>query len=124
MSVQNVMVSADVAARRRSGVMAALVILVVLLALVSLGTGPVRLAPVAGIDALFGGGSDGAQVIVREIRLPRMILGLAIGTNLGLSGAAFPGLRRNPLAPPEVFGAPQAAAVGAGMVMQLGRADV
>src|SRR5260370_1111498 len=63
MSVQNVMVSADVAARRRSGVMAALVILGVLLALVSLGTGPVRLSPVAVIDALFGGGSGVAEVV-------------------------------------------------------------
>src|SRR5260370_2626256 len=101
MSVQNVMVSADIAARRRSGVMASLVILVVLLALVSLGTGPVRLSPVAVIDALFGGGSDVAQVIVREIRLPRMILGFAIGAILGLSAAAFPGFLPNPPAPPH-----------------------
>src|SRR5260370_37157097 len=110
MSVQNVMVGADVAACRRSGLMAALVILVVLLALVSLGTGPVRLSPVAVIDALFGGGSDVVQVIVREIRLPRMILGFAIGAILGLSGAALQGLLRNPLASPSLFGAPQSAA--------------
>ena len=58
MSMQNVMATADIAARRRSGVMAALVVLVVLLALVSLGVGPVRLSPLAVIDALFGGGGD------------------------------------------------------------------
>src|SRR5260221_10999250 len=124
MSVQDVMVSADIAARRRSGVMAALVILVVLLALVSLGTGPVRVAPVAIIDALFGGGSDVEQVIVREIRLPRMILGFAIGAILGLSGASLQGLLRNPLASPELFGAPQSAAFGAVLVIALGLADV
>jgi len=45
MSVQNVMATADIAARRRAGVMAALVILVVLLVLLSLGVGPVRLSP-------------------------------------------------------------------------------
>src|SRR5258706_7412447 len=76
MSVQNVVVTADIAARRRSGVLAGLVILVALLALISLGIGPVRLSPVAVIDALFGGGSDVQQVIVREIRLPRTILDL------------------------------------------------
>ena len=76
MSIQNVMVTADIAARRRSGVLAGLLVLVVLLALTSLGIGPVRLSPVAVIDALFGGGSDVQQVIVREIRLPRTILGL------------------------------------------------
>src|SRR6266404_1574907 len=93
MSVQNVMVTADIAARRRS---------VVLLALISLGIGPVRLSPVAVIDALFGGGSDVQQVIVREIRLPRTILGFAIGAILGLSGAALQGLLRNPLVVLEI----------------------
>src|ERR1700719_2785732 len=124
MSVQNVMATADIAARRRASVMAALVILVVLLVLVSLGVGPVRLSPLAVIDALFGGGSDVQQVIVREIRLPRTILGFAIGAILGLSGAALQGLLRNPLASPSLFGAPQSAAFGAVLVISLGLADV
>ena len=124
MSVQNVMVTADIAARRRSGVLAGLIILVLLLALISLGIGPVRLSPVAVIDALFGGGSDVQQVIVREIRLPRTILGFAIGAVLGLSGAALQGLLRNPLASPSLFGAPQSAAFGAVLVIALGLADV
>src|SRR5216684_2428724 len=124
MSIQNVMVTTGIAARRRSGVMAGLVVLVVLLALVSLGIGPVRLSPVSVIDALFGGGSDVQQVIVREIRLPRTILGLAIGAILGLSGAALQGLLRNPLASPSLFGAPQSAAFGAVLMIALGFASV
>src|ERR1700674_3586809 len=124
MSIQNIMVTADIAARRRSGVMAALLLLVVLLALISLGIGPVRLSPVTVIDALFGGGSDVQQVIVREIRLPRTILAFAIGAILGLSGAALQGLLRNPLASPSLFGAPQSAAFGAVLVISLGLADV
>ena len=75
-------------------------------------------------QALFGGGSDVAQVIVREIRLPRTILGLAIGAILGLSGAALQGLLRNPLASPSLFGAPQSAAFGAVLVIALGLADM
>src|SRR5712672_2351547 len=124
MSIQNVMVTADIAARRRSGVLAGLVILVVLLVLISLGTGPVRLSPRTMVDALFGGGSDVQQTIVREIRLPRTILGLAIGAILGLSGAALQGLLRNPLASPSLFGAPQSAAFGAVLMIALGWADV
>src|SRR5256884_3886683 len=124
MSIQNVMVTADIAARRRSGVLAGLVILVVLLAVLALGIGPVRLSPVSVIDALFGGGSDMQQVIVREIRLPRTILGFAIGAILGLSGAALQGLLRNPLASPSLFGAPQSAAFGAVLVIAFGLADV
>jgi iron complex transport system permease protein len=123
MSIQSVTVTADSAARRRASVMAGLVVLVVLLALVSLGIGPVRLSPLTVIDALFGGGSDVQQVIVREIRLPRTILGLAIGAILGLSGAALQGLLRNPLASPSLFGAPQSAAFGAVLVIAFGLAD-
>src|SRR3979411_1819350 len=124
MSIQNVLVTADIASQRRAGVTTALVVLVVLLVLVSLGIGPVRLSPLTVIEALFGGGSDVQQIIVREIRLPRMILGFAIGVILGLSGAALQGLLRNPLASPSLFGAPQSAAFGAVLVIALGLADV
>src|ERR1044072_4441455 len=103
---------------------AGLAALVVLLALGSLGIGPVRLAPLPVIDALFGGGTDAQRIIVGEIRLPRMILGLAIGAILGLSGAALQGLLRNPLASPSLFGAPQSAAFGAVLMIALGWADV
>ena len=124
MSIQNVMTGADVAARRRAGVMAGLVAVVIVLLLTSLGVGPVWLSPPTVINALFGGGTDVAQVIVREIRLPRTILGFAIGGMLGLSGAALQGLLRNPLASPSLFGAPQSAAFGAVLVIALGLADV
>ncbi len=101
-----------------------LAVLVALLALLSLGTGPVKLSPLTVLDALFGGGSDAQQIIVREIRLPRAILALAIGAILGLSGAALQGLLRNPLASPSLFGAPQSAAFGAVLMIALGWADV
>src|ERR1700756_1512926 len=124
MNAQNVTMTADVTARRRASVMGGLIVAVVLLGLISLGTGPVRLSPLAVIDALFGGGSDVQQIIVREIRLPRTILGLAIGAILGLSGAALQGLLRNPLASPSLFGAPQSAALGAVLVIAVGLGDV
>ncbi|HEV7600767.1 MAG TPA: iron ABC transporter permease [Bradyrhizobium sp.] len=124
MSVESLSLANESATRRRALVALLLVVLVVLLALTSLGTGPVRLSPLAVIDALFGGGTDVQQVIVREIRLPRTILGLAIGAILGLSGAALQGLLRNPLASPSLFGAPQSAAFGAVLVISLGLADV
>src|SRR5262249_4556783 len=119
MSVEAVSATNADAARRRLGATAALAALVVLLVLISLGIGPVRLSPVKVTEALFGGGSDVAQVIVREIRLPRTLLALAIGAILGLSGAALQGLLRNPLASPSLFGAPQSAAFGAVLVIAL-----
>ena len=117
-------IAIDGAAQRRAGVLVMLTCLVILLMLVSLGTGPVWLSPVEIAKALLGVGTDVQQVIVWEIRLPRTILGLAIGGILGLSGAALQGLLRNPLASPSLFGAPQSAAFGAVLVIALGLADV
>ncbi len=118
------MVSAGAATRYRTSTVIAMTLLVVLLALISLGVGPVRMSPLEVAETLFGGGSDVHRIIVQEIRLPRAILAVAIGGILGLSGAALQGLLRNPLASPSLFGAPQAAAFGAVLVIALGLADV
>lgn len=57
--------------------------------------------------------------IVAELRLPRAILGLAIGAALGLTGAALQGYLRNPLADPTVVGVSSTAALGAVAVIVL-----
>jgi iron complex transport system permease protein len=100
----------------------ALAALIIVLSVVSLMVGPAGLSPRAALAALFSG--DGpAGIIVREIRLPRTLLALLIGATLGLSGAALQGLLRNPLAEPALFGAPQAAAAGASLVIAFGLAS-
>ena len=50
--------------------------------------------------------------IMAELRLPRAILGAAIGAVLGLSGAVLQGYLRNPLADPTVVGVSASAALG------------
>lgn len=57
--------------------------------------------------------SDVARTILIELRLPRTLLGLAVGGTLGLTGAALQGLLRNPLASPDVLGTSTGAALGA-----------
>jgi len=96
--------------------------LAALLFVLSLGIGPVRMSPLVVVQALIGGGTEEQRIIIQEIRLPRAILGLTIGAVLGLSGAALQGLLRNPLAEPALFGAPQAAAAGAALVIAFGLA--
>jgi len=56
---------------------------------------------------------DLGSIIMVELRLPRAILGLAIGGALGLSGAVMQGYLRNPLADPGLFGVSSSAALGA-----------
>ena len=94
----------------------------VALAIVSLLIGPARLS----LAELLHGAATPESVpgiILREIRLPRTLLALGVGATLGLCGAAMQGLLRNPLAEPAIFGAPQAAALGAAAVLYLGFAD-
>jgi iron complex transport system permease protein len=99
----------------------ALAALVLALAVASLAAGPATLSPGTVWRALVDG--DGiAGVIVRDIRIPRTILALIIGATFGLAGAALQGLLRNPLAEPALFGAPQAAAAGASLVIAYGLA--
>ena len=59
---------------------------------------------------------------MREIRLPRALLGLMVGGGLGLSGAALQGFLRNPLAEPGLIGISGSAALGAVIALQTGLA--
>ena len=79
MSVEGLMLASEGAARRRASVGVALVLLVVLLALISLGTGPVRLSPLAVIDALVGGGSDVHALPFGLNALALLVAGLLLG---------------------------------------------
>jgi iron complex transport system permease protein len=99
-----------------------LVLVVVMFATMSLFLGPAQL----GAQDVWLGlwtGEGAAGLVVREIRLPRALLAILIGGVLGLSGAALQGLLRNPLAAPSLFGAPQAAALGAVLVLYFGFVD-
>ncbi len=108
--------------RSHVGLWAALLMLVIALAVLSLMIGPARLSAEATLRALLDGAGT-AGIIVRDIRLPRTVLAALIGATFGLSGAALQGLLRNPLGEPALFGAPQAAAAGAALVISFGFAN-
>jgi iron complex transport system permease protein len=72
------------------------------------------------IAALHGSGDPTSIAIVRDLRLPRVVLGALVGAGLGASGAALQGSLRNPLAEPYLLGVSGGAAVGAVIVFALG----
>ena len=63
--------------------------------------------------------SSASETVVREMRVPRTLLGLAAGAALGLSGAILQGVTRNPLADPGIMGinAGAAAAIVLGIMV-------
>lgn len=105
--------------RRGITVCAILALLCVLLAIASLTSGDygIPLAEVAG--TLTGGGDEMTRTVVLEWRLPRAILALLFGAALGVSGAIFQSLTRNPLGSPDIIGFSAGAHTGALVAMLL-----
>ncbi|ROQ00203.1 iron complex transport system permease protein [Stella humosa] len=98
----------------------ALATLLAVAASASLAIGYVPLPLSDLVAGLFGHGQ--AAPLVQEIRLPRAVLGLAVGASLGLAGAALQGLLRNPLAEPGVVGISASAGLGAVIALYFGLA--
>jgi iron complex transport system permease protein len=101
-------------------VSAVLSVLLLMLFIASLRFGYVPLSTVEVVSALFGTADDKHLTIVRELRLPRSLLAIAIGGAMGLSGAVLQGLLRNPLAEPGVIGITSSAGLGAVIALYFG----
>jgi iron complex transport system permease protein len=82
-----------------------LVVLVVVVCALSLAVGTRSIGLGTVWQALWDGSTPGDEtVIVRELRVPRTLLGLLAGLSLGVSGALMQGHTRNPLGDPGLLG--------------------
>jgi iron complex transport system permease protein len=68
---------------------------------------------VAAVSALAGGQDGLIETVVLEWRAPRVLAALLFGAALGVSGAIFQSLTRNPLASPDIIGLSSGSYVGA-----------
>ena len=73
-------------------------------AVVSLRLGKFPVTAQEVIDALQGQGRKIVQVVVVQWKLPRIVLGLVAGLALGVAGAVFQTITRNPLGSPDLIG--------------------
>lgn len=97
----------------------------VALCVVAVGTGPIPIPARDVLRALLGNGEHAVVAIVRELRLPRVVLASLVGAGLGMSGGALQGSLRNGLAEPYLLGVSGGAAVGAVAALAFGlSADV
>ncbi len=115
--------------RRRSlaGRQGGLLVLLSATVLVGIGCGAMWLSPgeVTGalLRALSGAAPATSDGIVLSLRLPRVLLAVAVGAGLAVSGATMQGLFRNPLVEPGLVGISAGAALGAiGMIVLGGTA--
>ncbi|WP_405611413.1 FecCD family ABC transporter permease [Streptomyces sp. NBC_00076] len=86
---------------------------------VLIGTGDFPIPPADVLRTLVGNGSASQEIIINDLRLPRVLVGLLVGASLGLGGALFQAISRNPLGSPDVLGLGQGAAAGALIVIVL-----
>lgn len=94
--------------------------LLVAVALLGLGVGAISL-PVSEIGRVLAGlagletlpAAPRSQLVLLEIRLPRVLMGALVGAGLAVAGAAMQGLFRNPLADPDLIGVSAGAACAA-----------
>ncbi|WP_230007411.1 iron chelate uptake ABC transporter family permease subunit, partial [Microbacterium sp. Bi128] len=106
--------------RRIALVVAGGLALVAALTVVALSLGAAALTPAEVWSALTGTGSRIATYVVWDVRMPRATAAVVVGAALGLAGAVFQVVLRNPLASPDVLGVTASAgAVGVFAVLTL-----
>ncbi len=91
---------------------------------IGLAVGPAHLPMSAVWEGLSGRGDEAAVAIVRDLRLPRVLLAFVVGGSLAVTGAALQALVRNPLADPYLLGLSGGAGLGAvlAIVLRIGSA--
>ena len=96
-----------------------LVALALAIGVIALGSGDYQVPIGDVLGALFGEAPARIHMVVVEWRLPRVLLALMLGAALGMSGAIFQSLTRNPLGSPDIIGFNSGAYTGALVVILL-----
>lgn len=84
-----------------------------------LASGKVRLTPAEIWHTLDGRGTATQWFVVHELRLPRALVALLVGMALGVAGAVFQSVSRNPLGSPDIIGFTHGSVAGALTVIVL-----
>ncbi len=96
-----------------------LVLAAFVMAVLLIGTGDFDIAPWDVVQTLLGNGTPANDFIVNDLRLPRVLVALLVGAALGMAGAVFQSVTRNPLGSPDLLGFSYGSAVGALVVIVL-----
>jgi iron complex transport system permease protein len=91
---------------------AGLMVLCLVVSIISLCVGSVNISLTDIVDVILNGQGTSEYSILIHIRLPRILLGLAVGGSLSLAGAILQGIFRNPLVEPFTLGISGGASLG------------
>ncbi|MGW2040249.1 FecCD family ABC transporter permease [Streptomyces virginiae] len=105
--------------RRALAVGVLLALAAFVMAVLLIGTGDFDIAPWDVVQTLLGNGTPANDFIVNDLRLPRVLVALLVGAALGMAGAVFQSVTRNPLGSPDLLGFSYGSAAGALVVIIL-----
>ncbi|BCV21664.1 FecCD family ABC transporter permease [Moorella sp. Hama-1] len=103
--------------RRKVLIIGLLTLLSVLLGVYAINAGSAELTPGQVLMTLLGQLEGRSQVIIWNIRLPRVLAALTAGSGLAVAGCVMQNILRNPLASPFTLGVSQGAAFGAAVAI-------
>ncbi|MDR3161990.1 MAG: iron ABC transporter permease [Spirochaetaceae bacterium] len=111
---------------RAAGVISGLIVLTLLMAILALALGRFHVPVKEAVGILLGGlfpirpfWTDQMSNVILNIRLPRVLGSLLVGSALALSGASYQAMFRNPLVSPDLLGVSSGACVGAAAAILL-----
>lgn len=98
-------------------ILLALLILTIILAVIAVNAGASDINPLQVFKALFGLSSGVSDIVIWNIRLPRVTAAIIAGAGLSVAGCVMQTGLRNPLASPSTLGISNAAAFGANLAI-------
>lgn len=103
--------------RRAFLIIGALVLLLIVGVLIGISLGPVKLDAHQLLSAVLMRGDPATHTLVWDLRMPRVVAALLVGSCLGVAGCLLQSSARNPLGDPQLFGLGGGAAVMQALAM-------
>lgn len=97
----------------RISLLGALLISLIFGALLALTIGPAPISFSDTLAALTGQADRQAEIVIWNIRMPRVLAAMLVGAALAAAGASYQIMFRNPLVSPDILGVSSGAALGA-----------
>ena len=102
---------------RKKATIILLILLTAVLAVFAINAGSTDLNSYQFLMTILGRGDEYSDVVIWNIRLPRVLAGIVAGAGLSVAGCVMQNNLRNPLASPSTLGISNAAAFGANMAI-------
>ncbi|WP_411679969.1 FecCD family ABC transporter permease [Clostridium thailandense] len=102
---------------RKKIIISLVILLIIVFSIFSICAGSSNIKPYQVIMAVLGKGTELSNVVIWNIRLPRVLAAIIAGAGLSVAGCVMQSNLRNPLASPSTLGISSAAAFGANLAI-------